>query len=142
MAGHTPLFFCTGMMGNDLTLSIAKLLVKAGANVNAVNRMGSSPLFEATMDRKVQSVDFLLVNKLVWRLDINKQMTIIGLFYPPSSGISSCVRTVYTVMCHHTWRSPAIHLRVGSDSGLISRHELRALSIGFLFPNGSCSEVR
>ena len=29
--------------------------------------------------------------------------------YLPSSGISSCVRTVYTVMCLHTWRSPAIH---------------------------------
>ena len=76
-AGHTHLFFCTGMMSNDLTLNIAKLLVKAGANVNAVNRMGSSPLFEATMDRKVKSVDFLLVNKLVWQLDISKQMKII-----------------------------------------------------------------
>ena len=61
-AGHTPLFFCTGMMANDLTLNIAKLLVKAGANVNAVNRMGSSPLFEATMVRNLKSVDFLLVN--------------------------------------------------------------------------------
>ena len=29
------------------------------------------------------------------------------IFFPPSSGISSCVRTVDTVMCLHTWRSPA-----------------------------------
>ena len=39
-------------------------------------------------------------------------------FFPPSSRISSCVRTVYTVMCLHTWRSPAIGSRAGSDSGL------------------------
>ena len=29
-------------------------------------------------------------------------------FYPPSSGISSCVRTVDMVMCLHTWHSPVV----------------------------------
>ena len=29
-------------------------------------------------------------------------------YYLPSSGISSCVRTVDKVMCLHTWRSPAM----------------------------------
>ena len=36
-----------------------------------------------------------------------------------------------TVMCLHTWDSP-----------LISRHQLRALLVGFLFPVESCSGVR
>ena len=27
-------------------------------------------------------------------------------YYPPSSGISSCIRTYWVVMCLHTWRSP------------------------------------
>ena len=49
-------------------------------------------------------------------------------YYPPSSGISSCARTVYTVMCFHTWLNPAIHFRVGSGSVLISRHVLRAIN--------------
>ena len=29
-------------------------------------------------------------------------------FYPPSSSISSCVRTADMVMCLHTWHSPAM----------------------------------
>ena len=29
-------------------------------------------------------------------------------YYPPSSGIYSCVRTVDRVMCLHNWRSPAM----------------------------------
>ena len=62
--------------------------------------------------------------------------------YPPSSRISSCIRTVYTVMCLHTWHSPTIHSRAGSDSMIISRHELGSLLVGFLFPIGSCSGVR
>ena len=70
MAGHTPLFFCTGLMGNDLALKIAKLLVKAGANVNAVNRMGATPLFESTMIRNLKSVNFLLVNKFTLSKDL------------------------------------------------------------------------
>ena len=55
-------------------------------------------------------------------------------FYPPSSGIYSCVRTVYMVMCLQTWRSPAIGFGAGWN-------ELRAVSVGFLFPMGSCSGV-
>ena len=53
-------------------------------------------------------------------------LSIQKVFYYPPSGISSCVKTVHTVMCLHTWRSPAIHFRTGSDSGLVSR-----LKIGF-----------
>ena len=76
---------------------------------------------------------------LVFNPNKTKKIRILNfktLFNPPSSGISSCVRTVYTVMCLHTWCSPAICFIVGSDLGLISRYELRALLFGFLFPVG------
>ena len=39
VAGHTPLHHCTTLLANDLTLDIAKVLLKEGnANINAVNR--------------------------------------------------------------------------------------------------------
>ena len=38
---------------------------------------------------------------------------------PPSSQISSCVRTVDTVMCLHTWPSPALGGEGALDLGLI-----------------------
>ena len=43
-------------------------------------------------------------------------------FYPPSSRISSCVRTVDRVMCLHSWHSPAVQLQGG-------------LMIGGLYPD-------
>ena len=46
--------------------------------------------------------------------------------YQPSSRISSCVRTVYTVMCLHNWPSLAICFRAGSDLGPISRRKFWA----------------
>ena len=62
LAGHTPLFHCTGMMATGLTLKIAAILIKNGAEVNATNRMGCTPLFEPTMASRFDSVDFLLVS--------------------------------------------------------------------------------
>ena len=41
-------------------------------------------------------------------------------YYSPSSRISSSVRTMYTVMCLHTWSSPAFCFRAGSDLRLVS----------------------
>ena len=64
------------------------------------------------------------------------------IFYPPFPGISSCVRIMYTLMCLHTWRSPAICFRAGSDLGLVYRHELRALSVVFFFPIVTGRRVR
>ena len=62
LAGHTPLFHCTGMMATGLTLKIADILLKNGADVNATNRMGCTPLFEPAMSSRFDCVDFLLVN--------------------------------------------------------------------------------
>ena len=38
---------------------------------------------------------------------IFKIISLVLFYYPPSSGISSCVRTVDTMMCLHTWHRPA-----------------------------------
>ena len=35
-------------------------------------------------------------------------------FYPHSSGISSCARTIDAVMCHHTWSSSSRADKYGS----------------------------
>ena len=52
-------------------------------------------------------------------------------YYRPSFGISSCVRTIDTVMCLHTWRSSAMQLQGGLlIRGLYPNMSLMALSIG------------
>ena len=42
-------------------------------------------------------------------------------FCPPSSGIASCVRTMWEVMCLKTWCSTAVWFRAGSNLGYMSQ---------------------
>ena len=42
------------------------------------------------------------------------ELPLLFFYYPPFSGISSCVRIVDMVMCLHTWHSPASNSRPGS----------------------------
>ena len=61
LAGHTPLHHCVTRLANTLTLQIAKILVDAGgADVNAVNRFGATPLFEPVANNRIDCVDFLM----------------------------------------------------------------------------------
>ena len=59
---------------------------------------------------------FLLLMFYFWAITSPKII-----FYPPSSRISSfCVRTVDTVMCLHTWRSPVLGSHALTLSCLVS----------------------
>ena len=61
VAGHTPLHHCVTSMANVITLKIAEILLTIGkANVNSVNRFGSTPLFEPVMVGRKDSVDLLV----------------------------------------------------------------------------------
>ena len=62
MAGHTPLFYCTGLTVTELTLKMADILIKNGADVNATDRLGGTPLFHPTIDLNFGSIDFLMVS--------------------------------------------------------------------------------
>jgi len=62
LAGFTPLHHCLTRFGNSVTLKMAEKLVKAGVNVDAKNRGGSTALHEAAMSRKYDFVKFLLDN--------------------------------------------------------------------------------
>ena len=44
--GNTPLHHCLTLYGNSVTMEIALLLIEAGADCNAQNRVGRTPLFE------------------------------------------------------------------------------------------------
>lgn len=44
----------------SLTLEIAKILIANGADPNALNRFGESPLFEAVRSRRPEPVQFLI----------------------------------------------------------------------------------
>jgi len=61
-AGFTPLHHCCTMYGNDVTLKMAERLIRAGANVNAKNRFGSTALQEVTMSYKYDFIKLLLEN--------------------------------------------------------------------------------
>jgi len=61
-AGFTPLHHCCTMYGTDVTLKMAERLIRAGANVNAKNRFGSTALQEVTMSYKYDFIKFLLEN--------------------------------------------------------------------------------
>ena len=56
MPNKVPLLFIR------ISLRMAKILLDHGADPNAVNRFGMTPLFEAAMNCKVESVQLLLDN--------------------------------------------------------------------------------
>ena len=60
VAGYTPLHHCAQMYSNDVTLALAQILLKAGANVDAKNRFGDTPLMYATMASKFEVIQVLL----------------------------------------------------------------------------------
>jgi hypothetical protein len=59
-AGFTPLHHCVGCFANNLTRKIATVLLEAGADPNCPNRLGETPLFEATRSGNIINVEFLL----------------------------------------------------------------------------------
>jgi len=62
VAGFTPLHYCAGCLGNEVTLKMAERLIKAGANVNARNRFGNTPLVECVEANKIDMVHLLIQN--------------------------------------------------------------------------------
>lgn len=58
-AGHTPLHLCTGLFSNSLSLEIARVLLENGADPNARNRFGATPLFEASQNCKIKAIELL-----------------------------------------------------------------------------------
>lgn len=60
VAGYTPLHHCGQLYGNDVTLKMAEFLIKAGAEVDAKNRFGQTPLLEGTVNNKLDFISLLL----------------------------------------------------------------------------------
>ena len=60
MLGRTPLFCCVGRDGNKLTLKLAEYLLEKGADINARDRHGDSPIWRAAKWNNHLCVDWLL----------------------------------------------------------------------------------
>lgn len=61
VAGFTPLHHCLNdVEGNDLTFQMARILLQNGADPNARNRFGISPIFEAFMFHRLEHIELLL----------------------------------------------------------------------------------
>ena len=60
IAGYTPLHHCCNGYGTDVTMKMAELLLNEGANVNARNRFGTTPLLEVSMTLQYDFITFLL----------------------------------------------------------------------------------
>jgi len=60
VAGYTPLHHCVSVFGNSKTHEMAGILIKAGADINAQNRYGWTPLFESVRAIQPVCVSFLL----------------------------------------------------------------------------------
>lgn len=60
VAGYTPLHHCLTMYGGTRTLAMARVLLEHGADPNARNRFGASPLLECVKHKKVDFVKLLL----------------------------------------------------------------------------------
>jgi len=60
--GFTPLHHCCNQFGNPVTLKLARRLIRAGAKVNAISRVGSTPILEATHNLKYDIVEMLIEN--------------------------------------------------------------------------------
>ena len=60
VGGRTPLHYCISKGFNDLTLEMAERLIRAGANVNAQDRYGTSTLIKSAITGCSISVKLLL----------------------------------------------------------------------------------
>jgi len=60
VAGYTPLHHCLTSYSNPTTMSMARQLLKAGADPNLQNRFGCTPLFEPVMAANLDAVKLLL----------------------------------------------------------------------------------
>ena len=60
VAGYTPLHHCVTCSSNSITLSMARQLLKAGADPNIQNRFGCTALFEPVMTANLEAVELLL----------------------------------------------------------------------------------
>merc|ERR1719383_696004 len=59
-AGYTPLHHCLTSVGNNATLQMAKVLLKKGANPNAINRFGAPPIIECVITNRPEFVELLV----------------------------------------------------------------------------------
>ena len=59
-AGYTPLFYCVTQYSNPVTLKLASILLKHGADINAQNRFGETAIFDAVFSKTLVCVEFLL----------------------------------------------------------------------------------
>ena len=59
-AGFTPLFYCVTQFANPVTLKLASILLKHGAEINARNRIGETALADSVMSKTLVCVKFLL----------------------------------------------------------------------------------
>jgi len=62
VAGYTPIHHCTLHRYTPLTLEMAQVLVKHGADVNKTNRFRSSAIIEPIMHRQLDPIHFLMKN--------------------------------------------------------------------------------
>lgn len=62
VAGYSALHHCCTIIGNPKTLEIGQLLLDNGADINARNRFGCTPLMEPCINGKVDFVEFLVKN--------------------------------------------------------------------------------
>jgi len=60
VAGYTPLHHCLTGMGNSITRSMARELLQAGADPNAQNRFGNTPLMEPVQAFDLENIKLLL----------------------------------------------------------------------------------
>jgi len=59
-AGYTPLHHCLTSVGNNATLQMARILLKKGANPNAINRFGAPPIIECVITNRPEFVELLV----------------------------------------------------------------------------------
>eukprot|EP00088_Acartia_fossae_P049564 TRINITY_DN5469_c0_g1_i1.p1 TRINITY_DN5469_c0_g1~~TRINITY_DN5469_c0_g1_i1.p1 ORF type:complete len:480 (+),score=129.38 TRINITY_DN5469_c0_g1_i1:34-1473(+) len=60
LAGNTPLHHCLSHTGNEYTMKMAEVLLKQGADVNAVNRFGNVALQECVLTGNIPFIKLLI----------------------------------------------------------------------------------
>lgn len=60
ICGYSPLHHCIMHVLTPLTMQLGDILLENGADIDAVNRFGCSPIFEAIQACQLTSIDFLM----------------------------------------------------------------------------------